>query len=73
MGRTGRSGNNFRSFTFEEGRNGICFHWDSMAIANRSGTDYSPFLGCKNGAKGTQMVVRNNATDTVFCGLTNEK
>ena len=57
MGRTGRSGNYFRSFTFEEGRYGICFHWDCVVAADYPGADYSPFLGGKNGTKDTQMVV----------------
>ena len=57
MSRIGRSGNNFRSFTFEEGQYGICFHRDSVAIANRSGVDYRSFLDGKSSAKGTQMVV----------------
>ena len=57
MSITGRSGNNFRSFTFEEGQYGICFHRDSLAIVGSSGADYRPFLGGKSGTKDTQMVV----------------
>ena len=57
MGSTGRSGNNFRSFTFKEGQYGICFHRDCMVAFNRSGADYRPFLDGENSAKDTQMVV----------------
>ena len=52
---------------------GICFHRDCMVASNCPGADYRPFLDGENSAKGTQMVVRNNATDTVFCRMTNDK
>lgn len=73
MSRVGRSGNYFRSFTFEEGQYGICFHCDGVVAADYHGADYRPFLDGKNGTKDMQTAAGNGSANTVLCGITSDK